>query len=1361
MAASDTRSCTIVDEATAQILSQKLDILLSYPVCAECLPMQTRAKDAKEKLAMIQVHFSTQCRPSETTEWSGRLRRAMYDAEECIDKFHLREASERSKALHMATWPIAALVSKYKLGWDLSVLVNKMKESCDEKFLKEKPASSSSHASVPWQGQKLARLTSFWDRHAPTNFLCREAKKEEIRERIKITEMYEQWSSIWGEQGTGKTFLARWAYNQAKYMGYRWRAWVHVSASMDPREFLLEILQQANNVAGDMKDMNIDEIRTKLRQKLAKINKYFIVLDDVQPSDIQLLQELLWSTPGYSQGHIITTTQDNSIAQYSGEQIELEKLSEDESQRMLAWKLHRVPDGQSFSNEKDILSMCRGLPLYISLLGGFLSNAGEHERMALAKEGSMITLLDILQLSCHKLPVHLKSCFIYMTLFPIGFPIPTRRLVRLWLAEGLLDSHCHDVERERTRQPEDVGETFILELADRNVIDVVSWRADGSPKACQMLTSLFDMICPIAMSTGFLHIHATSKSKDGSEGDSASQQQQPAAQLRERTKIRWLAEHTNIVTDNLDSNYPNLNLGHVRSFLSFYQRRGMLTKDISTFLRKMTSKTGYSLLRVLDLEGVYKPYLQDVLHKLVLLRYLGLRSTELDSIPSTVADLHHLETLDIKHTNITWLPSSLWKARKLRHLHLNWFYIDLKNILKACRNNAMALTKLRTLSGLVTGEVEENLMRDHIDSLTTLTTLKLYVQRSGGDTSGAIGKAVADWISCRLTNLQSLTFGVIQEAEPKKETRPAEDAEPAKGARPAKENPAKKESKPATLPIGPLPELSLANQHHDLLELYLLGQLNKPIWTQLLPGSLRVLTLSGSRVEADMMPELGGLLRNLRTLRLLANSFLGKSMRFIKDGFPSLKILKIWKLPELDTVIIEQGAMPNLKELDFRRLDVMQKVDGIKECKELENIYVVFKKDSQGFVDVLQNDIGKEKNVYKIEEIKTPELMDELMDDDISPEGDRSSWLRLLFGGGGGGGARRRGELPHRAGPGRGRPFPPLRRVPHVRPRDPGVLPLLSFLNQFFWYRRERLSVTSVSAQVAVVPLGHLMAGVITKRVFFQGSKWQFTLNPGPFNVKEITVFANSGAASVYAIHIISAVKILYRKEMSFPVALVVVLTTQVLGFGWAVLFRRYLVEPAAMWWPRNLVQISWFREIWLLSKSAFSEKKTDIHTKLMRRYKQYEAGDHILTGLQAGALHENPSSSDVCGTRAIAPFIVWLANKAFPDKEWIRLITMPVLLGAIVSMPPATAVNYTSWIIVGFLSGFIAYRYYRGWWSRHNYVLSGALDARLAFMAVLLYLCLGMKHVSLSWWGEDPDGCPLASCPTAKGVVVEGCPVF
>lgn len=680
---------------------------------------------------------------------------------------------------------------------------------------------------------------------------------------------------------------------------------------------------------------------------------------------------------------------------------------------------------------------------------------------------------------------------------------------------------------------------------------------------------------------------------------------------------------------------------------------------------------------------------------------------------------------------------------------------------------------------------------------------------------------------------------------------------------------------------------------------------------------------------------------------------------------------------------------------------------------------------------------------------------------------------------------------------------------------------LLSFLNQFFWYRREPLTISAISAQIAVVPLGRFMAATITDRVFFKGSRCEFTLNPGPFNVKEhvlITIFANSGAGNVYAIHIVSAVKIFYGKKMTFLVALIVVITTQVLGFGWAGIFRRYLVEPAAMWWPQNLVQVSlfralhekeerqkgritrnqffliaficsfayyvfpgyllsmltsiswicwvfpssvlahqlgsglhglgigalgfdwssisaylgsplaspWFatanivvgfvlltyvitpisywlnlfkaksfpifsdglytssgqkynisaiidsnfhlnteayerqgplyistffavsyglcfacltatvvhvflfhgREIWELSKSAFQEKKMDVHTKLMQKYKQvpqwwficilgvniaatiftceYYKGQlqlpwwgvllacglaifftlpvgvitattnqtpglNVITEYIIGYLYPEYPVANICfkvygyismkqgitflqdfklghymkippramflaqvvgtmiaalahlgtawwligtipdicnrellpagspwtcptdhvfydasviwgliGPRrifgdlghysvinwfflvgAIAPILVWLAHKAFPNKPWIKLITMPVLLGATIDMPPATAVNLTSWIFIAFVSGFIVYRYYRGWWSRHNYVLSGALDAGLAFMGVLLYLCLEMKHVSLDWWGSNPDGCPLASCPTDPNVFVKGCPVY
>lgn len=127
----------------------------------------------------------------------------------------------------------------------------------------------------------------------------------------------------------------------------------------------------------------------------------------------------------------------------------------------------------------------------------------------------------------------------------------------------------------------------------------------------------------------------------------------------------------------------------------------------------------------------------------------------------------------------------------------------------------------------------------------------------------------------------------------------------------------------------------------------------------------------------------------------------------------------------------------------------------------------------------------------------------------------------------------------------------------------------------------------------------------------------------------------------------------------------------------------------------------------------------------------------------------------------AIAPLLVWIAHKAFPKQDWIRLIHMPILLGSTSMMPPASAVNFSSWILVGFLSGYVVYRYYPRLWQRSNYVLSGGLDAGTAFMTILIFISLGSRNIGLDWWGNQPEGCPLAACPTAKGVVTEGCPVI
>lgn len=127
----------------------------------------------------------------------------------------------------------------------------------------------------------------------------------------------------------------------------------------------------------------------------------------------------------------------------------------------------------------------------------------------------------------------------------------------------------------------------------------------------------------------------------------------------------------------------------------------------------------------------------------------------------------------------------------------------------------------------------------------------------------------------------------------------------------------------------------------------------------------------------------------------------------------------------------------------------------------------------------------------------------------------------------------------------------------------------------------------------------------------------------------------------------------------------------------------------------------------------------------------------------------------------AIAPVLVWLAHRAFPKQKWILAVNMPVLLGATGMMPPATAINFTSWIFVAFVSGFVVFRYRQDWWKKYNYVVSGGLDAGTAFVTILLFLTLQSQNINLEWWGNKGEPCPLATCPTAKGVIVDGCPVL
>ncbi|KAI3969485.1 hypothetical protein MKX01_020046 [Papaver californicum] len=145
---------------------------------------------------------------------------------------------------------------------------------------------------------------------------------------------------------------------------------------------------------------------------------------------------------------------------------------------------------------------------------------------------------------------------------------------------------------------------------------------------------------------------------------------------------------------------------------------------------------------------------------------------------------------------------------------------------------------------------------------------------------------------------------------------------------------------------------------------------------------------------------------------------------------------------------------------------------------------------------------------------------------------------------------------------------------------------ILIFLNTFFTFRTQPLTISAILMQIMVLPIGKFMASVLPKRdISILGTS--FSLNPGPFNMKEhviITIFANCGVASgggdAYSIGAITVMKAYYKQSLNFLCALLIVLTTQILGYGWAGMLRRYLVDPAEMWWPSNLAQVSLFRAL-------------------------------------------------------------------------------------------------------------------------------------------------------------------------------------
>uniref|UniRef100_A0ACD5X0A0 Uncharacterized protein n=2 Tax=Avena sativa TaxID=4498 RepID=A0ACD5X0A0_AVESA len=640
-------------------------------------------------------------------EWRDQVREMAYEIEDYIDKYMTRLHHEPNKpngALEFFSKSVRK-VKNFAASRGIALQIKELKSRIIEasqrhdRYKLDAMVSSASTNVVPID----PRLPVLYVEAA--SLVGIDGPRDDLIKLIVDDELSLKVVSVVGFGGLGKTTLANQVYQKIGRL-FNCKAFVSVSQNPDIRKILWSILSQIKEGVSAI-DQSSDEacLINSLRDFL-KDKRCIIVIDDIWSIEAwrTIKCALLANTCG---SRIIVTTRNVSIAKSCcfprlDLAYELRTLSEADSKtlflRRVFGSVEKCPlhlNGIS----TEIIKKCGGLPLAIITIDSLLTTKSDRREewikvrnsigLGLEKNPDVEEMKKILSLSYNDLTIQLKTCLLYLSMYPEDYEIQMEDLVRRWIAERFVKVDCWE-------NLFDTGKQYFNELVNRSLIQPTDINYNGQAMACRVHDMIRDLIISKADEVNFI----THSGQETLTSVSQNKVRRLSIDYRGQENVKTVSS---MVT------------AHVRSLSVFGY-----TDQVPPLLE-------FPALRMLALdrsERLEISYLHNI-GKLFLLRYLRIEGSYITELPEQIGDLHCLEMLDLYGTNIRELPKSIVKLGQLKMLLVDG--VKLPHSV----GNMQGLEELSCVT--VDDSTSINLLQE-LGSLTRLRTLglKLCISNSPG-----------------------------------------------------------------------------------------------------------------------------------------------------------------------------------------------------------------------------------------------------------------------------------------------------------------------------------------------------------------------------------------------------------------------------------------------------------------------------------------------------------------------------------------------------------------------------------------------------------------------------------------------------